>query len=235
MVAVESIHEIVLVRHAQPEWVKDGLNVDDPPLTEAGREQARHMASVLAGETFDEIIVSPLRRARETAEPLLGMLGREEVIHPWLEEIRSPIWHGTPVERAAKAWEEMKSRPPSEQWAGLDGGEPVSDFVERVNLGCAGFLAERGITRVDTDLPVWQVGSKFVEGSRICIVAHAGTNSVAMCHFLGLAPTPWEWERFILGHASVSRVHLFALGDGATFSMARLSDVEHLPADLRTF
>ena len=32
--------EIVLVRHAQPEWIRDGLNVVDPPLTEVGRQQA---------------------------------------------------------------------------------------------------------------------------------------------------------------------------------------------------
>ena len=26
--------ELVLVRHAEPEWVRDGLNIDDPPLTD---------------------------------------------------------------------------------------------------------------------------------------------------------------------------------------------------------
>ncbi|MFM9084444.1 MAG: histidine phosphatase family protein, partial [Actinomycetota bacterium] len=36
--------EIVLVRHAEPEWVKDGFNVDDPPLTERGHRQAEHLA-----------------------------------------------------------------------------------------------------------------------------------------------------------------------------------------------
>jgi probable phosphoglycerate mutase len=52
---------------------------------------------------------------------------------------------------------------------------------------------------------------------------------------LGLQPTPWEWERFVIGHASVSRVQLFEIGDGATFSMVRLSDNEHLPEGLRTY
>ena len=27
--------EIVLIRHGEPEWVRDGLAVVDPPLTEA--------------------------------------------------------------------------------------------------------------------------------------------------------------------------------------------------------
>jgi broad specificity phosphatase PhoE len=30
--------EIILVRHAEPEWVRDGFSIDDPPLTERGHE-----------------------------------------------------------------------------------------------------------------------------------------------------------------------------------------------------
>ena len=79
--------EIVLLRHAEPEWVRSGLNVDDPPLTTRGGDQARLAAERLAAETFDEVLVSPLVRARQTAEPLLAATGRELVVEPWLEEI----------------------------------------------------------------------------------------------------------------------------------------------------
>lgn len=232
---IESIYEIVLVRHAEPEWVRDGLNIDEPPLTERGMAQAELLAGRLASEKFDEVLVSPLLRTRQTAAPLLSALGREEQIEPWLEEIRNPIWHGTPVEKAAEAWREMKRLPSAERWAGLEGGEPVTDFVQRINIGCSLFLEERGIRRADTDLPVWNLHESFVRHRRICLVAHAGTSSVALCHMLGLQPTPWEWERFVIGHASVSRVQLFEIGDGATFSMVRLSDNEHLPEGLRTY
>ncbi|MGB0148772.1 MAG: histidine phosphatase family protein, partial [Ilumatobacteraceae bacterium] len=68
--------EIVLVRHGQPEWVKGGLNVVDPPLTDLGHRQAERLADALEGESFDEILVSPLTRARQTAAPLLLRLGR---------------------------------------------------------------------------------------------------------------------------------------------------------------
>ncbi|MFZ1490191.1 MAG: histidine phosphatase family protein [Ilumatobacteraceae bacterium] len=69
---------------------------------------------------------------------------------------------------------------------------------------------------------------------RIALVAHAGTNSVTICHLLGLDPTPWEWERFVLGHGSISRVESLQLGDGHTFSLSRLSDLEHLTVTDRT-
>jgi probable phosphoglycerate mutase len=53
-----------------------------------------------------------------------------------------------------------------------------------------------------------------------------------MCHLLGLPVTPWEWERFVLGHGSISRLTSYEIGDGHTFGVVKLSDVEHLaPAD----
>ena len=227
--------ELVLVRHAEPEWVREGLNIDNPPLTERGHEQAAITARALAGEKFDEILVSPLVRTRQTAGPLLAALGRDLVIDPWLEEIRNPVWHGTPVEKASAAYEAEKAKSSHERWTGIDGGEAVSSFVERINIGCSLFLEERGIVRERVDMPVWHLMPGFEPGRHICLVAHAGTNSVSICHLLGLQPTPWEWDRFVIGHASVTRIQLFELGDGVTFSLSRLSDNEHLPVELRTY
>jgi broad specificity phosphatase PhoE len=226
--------EIVLVRHGQPEWVRDGLNVDNPPLTEVGRRQAEAMAAHLATERFDEVVVSPLVRARQTAAPLYSRLARDESIDEWLEEIRNPIWHGTPAEKAEEAYREERQRPASERWRGLDhlGGEHVGEFVARIRQGCGLFLAERGVEPVDGDLPVWSI--KEPE-RRIALVAHAGTNAVVICHLLGLAPTPWEWERFVLNHASVTRLVSLELGDGHTFALSKLSDVEFLAPGDRTF
>ena len=224
--------QITLVRHAQPEWVKNGLSVDNPPLTALGREQAERLGERLAAERFDELHVSPLVRARETVAPLLARTGRAESFEPWLEEIRNPIWHGTPAEKAAAAYREERNRPALERWDGLHGGEPVRDFIARIRAGAEEFLARRGIVRVDHDLPIWQVAEP---GRSIGWVAHAGTNSVVICLLLGLNPTPWEWERFVLAHASVTRLEALGMGDGYGFSLWPLSDVEHLAPEQRTF
>ena len=223
--------EIVLIRHGEPEWVLEGLNVENPPLTERGHRQAAAMAAYLRRERFDEILCSPLVRARQTAAPLLTVHGREECVDPWLEEIRNPLWHGTPQERSIEAYRQERTKPSHERWQGIEGGEPVRDFVDRIRLGCSLFLSERGVTRQDTELPVWHIAEP---GARIAIVAHAGTNSVAICHLLGLEPTPWEWDRFVIGHASVSRLEAMEMGDGFGFSLTRLSDNEFLPLALRT-
>jgi probable phosphoglycerate mutase len=223
--------EIVLVRHGQPEWVRDGLNVIDPPLTELGHRQAEHLASALAEQRFDEILVSPLTRARQTAAPLLERLRRDEQVASWLEEIRDPAWHGTPAEKAEQAYREMRQRPVEQRWDGLEGGESVREFIERIRLGARMFLAERGVFRIEHDLPIWQVAEP---GTRILLFAHAGTNSVTICHLLGLEPTPWEWDRFVLGHASVSTLEALPVHGAHTFSLTRLSHVEHLGIGERT-
>lgn len=223
--------EIVLIRHGEPEWVLDGLNVDNPPLTARGHRQAAAMAQYLKDAEFDEVHCSPLVRAQETAAPLFGVLGRPASVEPWLEEIRNPIWHGTPQEKADEAYREQRRRPAEERWRGLEGGEPVHDFIDRIHLGSMLFLAERGVTRLEHSLPVWRIEQPE---RRIALVAHAGTNSVVICHLLGLQPTPWEWDRFVIGHASVSRLESMELGDGHTFSLTKLSDMEHLEPSERT-
>ena len=223
--------EIVLIRHGEPEWIRDGLNVDNPPLTTRGRDQAQRMADALGNEPFDEVYCSPLRRARETAAPLFDALGRAEQIDPWLEEIRNPIWHGTPQEKSEEAYRQDRARRSHERWQGLDGGEPVDEFVERIHVGCSLFLQERGIRRLPGDLAMWDIDDPQ---RRIALVAHAGTNSVVICHLLGLSATPWEWDRFVIGHASVSRLQTMEMGDGHTFSLTRLSDNEFLDRPART-
>lgn len=223
--------EIVFIRHGQPEWIRDGLNVENPPLTELGHEQARAMARALASEAFDEVYASPLLRARQTAAPLFEALGREEQIAPWLEEIRDPAWHGTPQEKAQAAYDELRARPVDDRWDGLHGGESIREFTQRIRTGGDDFFADRGMQRSSHDLPIWQIDEP---GRRIALVAHAGTNSVSIAHLLGMQPTPWEWDRFVIGHTSVSRLEALELHDGFTFSLSKLSDVEHLDAVQRT-
>jgi probable phosphoglycerate mutase len=227
--------EVVIIRHAQPEWVKDGFSVDNPPLTELGFQQSEALAVELKSEYFDEILVSPLVRTQQTAAPILEALNRDLVIEPWLEEIRNPIWHGTPQERADAAWKAEKAKASHERWSGIEGGEPVSEFVDRINLGVAGFLAHRGLSRSNKDLPVWETNENFVEDKKIALICHAGTGSVSLCHMLGFPATPWEWERLVIGHATINRISTLSLADGVTFGLTQLSGNHHLSPEMRTY
>lgn len=71
--------ELILVRHgeAQPLPVGQAFAPRDVdlPLTERGREQAAAAAERLARRSIGAIYSSPLKRARETAEPLAALTG----------------------------------------------------------------------------------------------------------------------------------------------------------------
>lgn len=61
---------VVLVRHGQTEWSRDNRHTGktDIDLTPTGEEQARQAGALLAGRSFDVVLVSPLRRAQRTAQ-----------------------------------------------------------------------------------------------------------------------------------------------------------------------
>lgn len=226
--------EIVLIRHAQPEWVRDGLNVNNPPLTRLGECQAECLAATHHDLEPTEVLVSPLLRARQTAAPLLRVSGLPEQVEPFLAEIADPNWHGAPEIVAKEAYEAEERRAAHERWEGLPGGENVRDFVRRVDEGMATFLVSRGIRRASGEFPVWSIDDPSPE-RRLVFVAHGGTNGVLLCHLLGVPQTPWEWRRFAHKHASVSRFQTFPVGDTWAFALTQLSGVEHLPESLRTY
>ncbi|MCB0989772.1 MAG: histidine phosphatase family protein [Acidimicrobiales bacterium] len=222
--------QFVLVRHAQPAWVDGGINRDDPRLTDLGRRQALLTAASLAGETFDEVWVSPARRARETAAPFLELTGMQAAVHDFLLEIRNPDWEGTDHD-ALEIFAAHRRRHPEDQWEGLDGGEAVSDFRDRVHTGLTHTLAAMGVAPTPDPLPTWQVEEP---GKRIVVFAHAGTNSMVLSALLGVAAVPWEWERFVTWHASISTATAIDMGDDYAFSLVRLSETRHLPPELVT-
>jgi broad specificity phosphatase PhoE len=79
--------DVVLVRHAETEWSLDGRHtgLTDIPLTDAGRATAKALTGELQAWRFERVLVSPLRRARETCE-LCGLGDRAEVcgaLHEW--------------------------------------------------------------------------------------------------------------------------------------------------------
>ncbi len=224
--------QLIFVRHGQPEWVRDGRSSNDPPLTELGRLQAEAAAAHLAASATPstELVVSPLRRAIETAAPIAEALGLTPTVEPWLAEIAGPEWwDGSPAEEVEEMFRTARHRALDELWEGLPGGESFRAFHARVTEGVEGFLDRRGAARVTPEPPQW----RFPEPTRrIVVVAHAGTNATVIGHLLGIPPVPWEWERFVTLHASLSELHPIEVGGASAYSLVRLSDVGHLdPAD----
>jgi 2,3-bisphosphoglycerate-dependent phosphoglycerate mutase len=223
--------ELLFVRHGEPAWSRDGLAVDDPPLTERGQQQAKLLARVLGTTRIDRLLVSPLQRAQQTAEPIAEATGSEPTTLPWLAEIWPGAWEGTPQDVVEQTFRENRNRPLDDQWEGIPGGESFREFHERVTTGLQQLLDASGVIRTSQHPPLWQLAEP---DQRIVVVAHGGTNAVSLGYVLGIEPVPWEWERFVAFHASVSTVRPLEISRGHSFSLFRMSDTAHLPDDLVT-
>jgi len=226
----------VLVRHAQPAWVQGGRSVLDPELTAMGRTQAARVAERLAAMRSrpTELLVSPTRRTRETAEPIAQALDLEGRIVPGLEEIRLPAdWEGAPADTIGEALRVAKQRSAAEWWAGLPGGESFSDFSERIWTCLEALLSERGFTPPDRADAPWS-RREPLEDRRLVVVGHGGTNAVLTSLLLGIEHVPWAWERFVTLHAALTRLQARQLLGGWLFGLREHSDAGHLGLDLRS-
>jgi len=232
--------ELILVRHAQPDWTDaDGNGRNDPGLTELGHHQAARVAGVLAdpsaGPTpgpVDRLVASPAIRAQETAAPIAAALDLPLETLPWLWELRNPdAWEGHPMSAIQAAFDEFKGRTRADMWSGIEGMESFHDFHERIIGGLHGLLRELGVT-AGKEAGLWEMEEPTPQ--RVVAVAHGGTNSTIVAHLLGVRPEPWEWDRFMMGHASVAVLTTTACAGAHIWSLRALGDANHLDVAVRT-
>lgn len=158
---------IVLVRHGETEWSKSGQHTGrtDLALTKAGENGAKALRPVLSSMTFGKVMVSPLSRARRTAE-LAGLSGDE---NPDLLEWDYGSYEGR---RTADIRQELGD-PTWTIWrdpipAGATPGEQPEDVAERCRRV------------IDECLPV-------LEGGQDCaLVAHGHLLRIFTATWLGL-------------------------------------------------
>lgn len=230
--------ELVLVRHGEPRWVVDGRNRNDPELTERGHAQARRVAARLADPELDpldgpldRLLVSPARRAAETAAPIAEALGVAPATLDWLLELQMPdAWDDGPIEVVQETFARQRDQPREAWWEGLPGAETLHDFHDRVGRGIDAALTDLGVTPLADRL--WHVADDAPE--RVVAVAHGGTNSTLVAHLLGVEKEPWDWERFRMGHASVAVLRTQPLAGAAIWSLCALGDAGHLDRADRT-
>jgi broad specificity phosphatase PhoE len=160
---------ILLVRHGETDWNRDRRiqGQSDPPLNDAGREQARALAHRLAGHEIDAVYASDLRRARETAEILAAQLGLPVAVDPELRELDFGRWEGHTVEELEASFPEAFARWTRGGEAVWDGGETHAAMAERVRA------AVRRLASVHA-------------GGRILLVAHGGPVRVLLMDAEGL-------------------------------------------------
>lgn len=133
---------LLLIRHALPVRIDggDGDGPADPDLSEVGHSQAAALGAWLAGEEIDQIWSSPMRRARQTAEPVERALGLEAIVDPGLREFDAEEPHYIPMEELRGSddprWQELVARLGSpEQYAFRDEASATIERVVAANPG----------------------------------------------------------------------------------------------------
>lgn len=129
---------LVLVRHGRTEANVDGLLLGrrDVPLDDVGRRQAAAVARALCDQRrrpVDQVITSPLGRARETAEPIAAAAGAPIVIDDrWIELDYGELDGLTTAEVDDQTWAAWRADPTYV----VTGGESLTEVGLRVARAC---------------------------------------------------------------------------------------------------
>lgn len=209
----ESAHHpgfIVLLRHGQTQWSVSGQHTGrtDLPLTQVGEEQAREAgerlrSSFRSGFDAEHIFVSPLYRARTTAE-LAGFPDFQV-----MEELQE--WdYGRAEGRTREEVAELNGRP-WKLWE--DGTESLQSSLDadwvatmpdgrqyRVHNG-QGETLEQVYER--TSKVIARVRPLIESGENVLLVAHAHVLRILSANWLGLEPSKARIFRLDTAHYSV--------------------------------
>ncbi|MDX2378354.1 MAG: histidine phosphatase family protein [Acidimicrobiia bacterium] len=194
--------ELLLIRHALPVRRELDVGVADPELSAKGEAQARLLGSYLATERLDAIYSSPLRRARETAEPVAAERSLGIVTADGVAEWDQHSSEYVPVEELKAAndprWQEM-----------LDGGwnvegESQEEFIERTTGTIEEIIASH-------------------RGQRVAVVCHGGVIGSYLSLILGLGSTTNGF--FYPNYTSIHRVAAASTGER---SVVTLNETSHL-------
>jgi broad specificity phosphatase PhoE len=161
------MNEMILLRHGETEWSRDGRHTGrtDLPLTDKGDDQARALAPLVRGRTFDLALVSPALRARRTAE-LAGLTDYETDPDLWEWDYGGYEGITTPDIR--------ETRPGWFLWR--DGVVPGDAEHPGESAREVGVRADRVIAR-----------ARAVDGD-VALVAHGHFLRVLCARWLGLPP-----------------------------------------------
>jgi len=196
--------ELWLVRHGESTWnqARRFQGAQDAELSARGERQARALSAALAGEGFDALYTSPLRRASQTAAACADRLGLPASPVAELREVSLGDWEGLSVETVVERYGEHYWRwltrpgdyPPP-------GGEPMAALRARV----AGAIERIRLVHAT---------------GRILVVSHGGAIASFLCACLALGLNG-VW-RLRVDNSSITRLRL---PEGCLLA---LNDTRHL-------
>ncbi len=179
------VYTITLLRHGESIGNAEGYiqGQQDFPLTECGRQQVQALADCWSGKgaVFDQVIASPLARARETAEIIS-------------ESLKLPI-------EFDPDWMERNNG----QLQGLSRAEAAEKFPRPAFIPPFQPIAETGESQWELYLRAGRAINTLLRRApgRYLVVAHGGILNMALYAILGITPQAnFQGPRFRFGNTS---------------------------------
>ena len=187
--------ELLLIRHGLPNRRELSDGIADPDLAPDGLAQAALLGEYLMDEHLDAVYASSLRRAQQTAEPVVAGRGLELQIEPDVAEFDKDSPEYVPVE-------ELKATNDPRWQAMLDGTmEGLEDH---------GAFVARSIVGVNRIIDAHR-------GQRVAVVCHGGVINAYLSHVLGL--DPGQRGFFYPNYTSIHRVAAASSGERSVITV----------------
>ncbi len=217
--------KLVFIRHGDPDYEHDSL-------TPQGRIEAACLAERISALDVKNFYVSPLGRARETAEYTLKKVNREAETFDWLREFGPRILRPDRKERAGVSWDwlpqdwlqfpEFLDR---NQWMNhpvfQEAG--VGKEYERVTRSLDELLAAHGYERCG-----FYYRTAAANQDRLVFFCHFGVTCVLLSHLMNVSPMPL-WHGLAMAPTSVTVVNTEERREGiVSFRASMVGDISHL-------
>jgi probable phosphoglycerate mutase len=193
--------ELLLIRHALPVRIEREDGRADPHLSELGHRQSEALASWLEDEGIEAIYTSPLKRAIETAGPLVSITGLMPTVAEGLAEWDRDSASYVPIE-------ELKAEG-DPRWAEMVAGT---------------YVPEEGFDPLAFRDRVIETFESIIDESpsmRVAAICHGGVVNVYLGRLLGIERAMF----FEPGYTSISRVHASRAGHR---TLGSINETAHL-------
>lgn len=217
--------KLLIIRHGDPDYSIDSL-------TEKGHKEAALLAERLTKENISYAYVSPLGRAKRTAEYTLEKIGLEGETCDWLKEFPCRIDRPDRSDKKSIAWDFLPS-----DWTAVDeyydkgkwfstptmtDGEVEKEY-RYVTESFDALLCRHGYRR---DGLIYRVDK--ANEDTVAFFCHFGLECVLLSHLIGVSPMVL-WHGFMAAPSSVTTVNTEERVQGiASFRIASFGDISHL-------
>lgn len=216
--------KILIIRHGDPDYTIDSL-------TKKGHREAKLLASRIAPMDISAYYVSPLGRAKATAEYTLKQCGRTAETLDWLHEFdrnliidkdgkRRIAWDMLPQD-----WTTVPEYYDNTKWTNVSvmSVADMKNGIDYVHNGLDALLAQHGYERNGNCYNAVRPNE-----DTIALFCHFGVECVILGHLLGISPMVL-WHGFIAAPTSVTTVCTEERRKGiAYFRVTAFGDISHL-------